>query len=173
MTSGFQAVTTINTNFDDIETEFQDSVLYRNNPAGEPNEMNCDLDMNGYDILNIGNLSALVSASYSQAVLFGTARDGTGTHSLSVGDAYRYIEFSASSSVTAVAFLTPISTAGWANGTWIGLAQIGVGQIKVVADTGVTLRYRGAPRTAGQYSTARLIHKGADVWYLEGDISAS
>ena len=42
----------INQNFQDIETELNDKVLYRNNPTGEPNQMENDLDMNSNDILN-------------------------------------------------------------------------------------------------------------------------
>lgn len=44
----------INDNFSKIEDEFNDKVLYRNNPDGEPNEMLDPLDMNGYKIYNLG-----------------------------------------------------------------------------------------------------------------------
>ena len=55
--SGLFSTTALNTNFDDIETEFQDNVLYRDNPAGEPNAMQNDIDMNGNDLLNVTNIS--------------------------------------------------------------------------------------------------------------------
>jgi hypothetical protein len=45
--------TLINGNFTAIENEFQNKVLYRNNPTGEPNGMLTNLDMNGKRILNL------------------------------------------------------------------------------------------------------------------------
>ena len=44
----------INTNFEEIETALEDRVLYRDNPTGEPNQMEQDIDMNGNSILNYG-----------------------------------------------------------------------------------------------------------------------
>lgn len=43
----------INQNFTDIEEEFQNKVLYRNNPESEPNTMETALDMNSKRILNL------------------------------------------------------------------------------------------------------------------------
>ena len=55
----------INTNFEEIETALEDKVLYRDNPTGEPNQMEQDLDMNGNSILNydtdLTNTSNLIS----------------------------------------------------------------------------------------------------------------
>ena len=56
VTSGFAATTAINNAFDAIETELNSKVLYRDNPAGEPNQMENDLDMNGFNILNAGDV---------------------------------------------------------------------------------------------------------------------
>ena len=69
MTSGFLTATLIDANSDSIESEFQRKVLYRDNPTGEPNEMNNDIDMNGYNLLNLGNISIMASASLSQAII--------------------------------------------------------------------------------------------------------
>ena len=55
-TSGY-ALSVINDNFVKLMAEFQDKVLYRNNTSGEANAMQNDLDMNGKDILNVGNLT--------------------------------------------------------------------------------------------------------------------
>lgn len=49
-------LTTINANFDKIEQEFQNKVLYRDNPTGEPNTVEKDLDMNGKSLLNVGSI---------------------------------------------------------------------------------------------------------------------
>jgi len=55
----------INTNFEEIETALEDKVLYRDNPTGEPNQMEQDIDMNGNSLLNYGtnltNTSSLIS----------------------------------------------------------------------------------------------------------------
>lgn len=51
------SIATINDNFDKIEQELQDKVLYRDNPTGEPNSMDQNLDMNGYDILNVRSIT--------------------------------------------------------------------------------------------------------------------
>ena len=62
ITSGYASTTALNTAFNAIESEFQNKVLYRNNPAGEPNTMENDLDFNSNDILNVGtaNVTSLV-----------------------------------------------------------------------------------------------------------------
>ena len=57
ITSGYASTTQLNANFDAIESELNNNVLYRNNPAGEPNTMQNDLDMNSNAINNITNLS--------------------------------------------------------------------------------------------------------------------
>lgn len=56
LSSGFNSTTTLNNAFDAIETELNNKVLYRNNPSGEPNQMEQDFDMNGYNILNAGGV---------------------------------------------------------------------------------------------------------------------
>jgi len=45
--------TETNSNFDLVEQEFQNRVLYRDNPDGEPNQMENSLDMNSNRILNL------------------------------------------------------------------------------------------------------------------------
>lgn len=52
VTSGFLSQEALNNNFEAIQEELQSKVLYRDNPNGEPNSMENDLDMNGHRILN-------------------------------------------------------------------------------------------------------------------------
>lgn len=172
LTTGFQTVGTINNNYDQLEYELQEKVLYRSNPSGEPNEMQNDLDMNGYRILNIGNSSALASLTTVQSVVWGTQRDGTGTHSLSVGDTFRTVEVSASSSVTAVMYLNTQAATSWSSGSWISLFQKGLGKIKIQPAAGVFIRSPATVTgTRRQYGTINLKYRGSDVWYLDGDLS--
>ena len=51
--SGFKSVTKLITNFDKIEDDLNNKVLYRNNPEGEPNQMENNLDMNSQRIVNL------------------------------------------------------------------------------------------------------------------------
>lgn len=49
----------INSNFQKIEDELNNKVLYRDNPAGEPNTVASDVDMNSKSLLNVGSLSVI------------------------------------------------------------------------------------------------------------------
>ena len=57
ISSGYASNTTFNTTFTAIENEFQQKVLYRYNPAGEPNSMQNDLDLNSNDINNVKDIT--------------------------------------------------------------------------------------------------------------------
>jgi hypothetical protein len=52
------SLSTINGNFALIASEMQNKILYRNNPVGEPNAIITDVDLNGNDIINGGNITA-------------------------------------------------------------------------------------------------------------------
>ena len=43
----------LNTNFEAIETDLNDKVLYRDNPAGSPNSMQSTLDLNSNRLINL------------------------------------------------------------------------------------------------------------------------
>ena len=58
ITAGYASATALNLSFNLIEDEFNNNVLYRNNPTGEPNQMENALDLNNNDILNAGTLNA-------------------------------------------------------------------------------------------------------------------
>jgi len=52
ISSGYASIAQLNAAFNAIETEFQNKVLYRNNTSGEANQMEHDIDLNGYKIIN-------------------------------------------------------------------------------------------------------------------------
>lgn len=54
--TNIDGLSVINDNFDKIEQELQNKVLYRDNPSGEPNAMENSIDMNGFDIINAGRV---------------------------------------------------------------------------------------------------------------------
>lgn len=81
----------INENFTRIETEFQNKVLYRNNPIGEANTLESDIDANSKSIYNVDNLtvSGTLSAgginfdAINSALVWRGAWNGGTTYSLS------------------------------------------------------------------------------------------
>ncbi len=55
--TNLNTLSVINDNFDKIELEFQNKALYRNNPDGEPNALQNDIDANGNSIYNVQDLT--------------------------------------------------------------------------------------------------------------------
>lgn len=49
-------ISTINANFALLEAEFQDKVLYRDNPLGETNTVTNNLDLDGNDVFNVNTV---------------------------------------------------------------------------------------------------------------------
>jgi hypothetical protein len=86
--SGFKR-SSLNENFDTIETELNDKVLYRDSPSGRSNAMLQDLDMNSKAILNGGD------SSFTQLTVGGLLLDvdGTGVSTLpdQAGQAGKYL----------------------------------------------------------------------------------
>ena len=58
ITAAYASNSLLNTNFTAIQDELNNNVLYRNNPAGEANQMANDLDMNSNHILNADTVYA-------------------------------------------------------------------------------------------------------------------
>lgn len=166
--SGFTSVSDLNQNFVDLESELQNNILYRNNPSGEPNQMQNDLDMNGFNILNIGaGTTGLASASTSQAI--SSLEVGSGTYTLVASTvAYRWLEMS--STLTQVAILTSEGIGAWQTGQTFHMMQKNTGQILISPETSVSVRYTETLKTRKQFSTLQLVYLGSDVWQLIGDV---
>lgn len=58
LTTNFGSQTLHNTNNAEIESHLNSKVLYRDNPEGEPNQMETPLDMNSFRILNLPDASS-------------------------------------------------------------------------------------------------------------------
>ena len=56
ITAGYNSATQLNNAFALLAAELQGKVLYRDNPAGEPNTLENEIDMNTNDINNVGNI---------------------------------------------------------------------------------------------------------------------
>jgi hypothetical protein len=80
VSSGYLSQAALNANFTSIEDEFQNKVLYRDNPSGEPNSMQTHLDMNGFHILNAGNINPVDADSISYTP------DGTGAETRTIAE---------------------------------------------------------------------------------------
>lgn len=86
--SGFNR-SVVNDNFDKIEDDLQDRVLYRNNPTGEPNQMEHELDMNGFRIINGGAAASdndYVTLGQIEAIVQALSGDVPALYNEFVGD---------------------------------------------------------------------------------------
>ena len=75
----------INENFQALEDELNNKVLYRDNPAGQANVMTNDLDMNSNDVLNAGTVAVQVITL--DGVNYSTVLDGKVTQASNFADA--------------------------------------------------------------------------------------
>lgn len=92
------------------------------------------------------------------------------TYTLAFSDAGKVATFDNASAITVT--IPNEATAGWKDGTVIGLVQEGAGAVSVAAGAGVTLRSKGSVTGInGQWATASLLYLGSDVWLLSGDIA--
>jgi hypothetical protein len=71
--------------------------------------------------------------------------------------------------------IPPNSSVAFPVGTQINVIQIGSGQVTFAIGSGVTIVSTGAasaaPKLRAQYSSATLIKRDTDLWYVVGDIS--
>lgn len=58
----------INSNFEKIETALNTQVLYRQNPEGEDNAVKQDIDMDGNDLINVGDVQINGYGSFVEAI---------------------------------------------------------------------------------------------------------
>jgi len=65
----FLSVIGIDNRFNQVQDELNDKVLYRDNPVGEPNEMNNDLDMNDNDVINVGSIRLRNGSSFVEDII--------------------------------------------------------------------------------------------------------
>jgi hypothetical protein len=68
ISSGYNAVVKLNENFSRIAAALNNQVLYRNNPTGEPNALQSDVDVNGKTLFNVGEISLVGGGGLVQAV---------------------------------------------------------------------------------------------------------
>jgi hypothetical protein len=71
--------------------------------------------------------------------------------------------------------IPPNSSVAFPIGAQINIIQIGAGQVTINIGSGVTIVSTGAtvnaPKLRAQYSSATLVKRDTDLWYVVGDIS--
>jgi hypothetical protein len=97
------------------------------------------------------------------------AQTGT-TYTPILSDNGKLVTLDNASSIT-LTVPTNISVS-YATGAQINLLQLGLGQVTVVGDTGVTVYSTPGANFRAQYSAATLIKLDTDTWLLTGDLSA-
>jgi len=100
------------------------------------------------------------------------AQVGT-TYTFVLGDNGQMISANNASAQTYT--IPPNSSVAFPDGTQINVIQIGAGQVTFAQGSGVTIvstgATSGAPKLRAQYSSATLIKRSTDLWYVVGDIS--
>jgi Major tropism determinant N-terminal domain len=110
-------------------------------------------------------------SSYAPANLQFNAQVGT-TYTFALTDKDKMVTANNASSQTYT--IPPNSSVAFPDGSQINIIQIGAGQVTFAQGSGVTIVSTGAsaaaPKLRAQYSSATLIKRSTDLWYVVGDI---
>ena len=90
-------------------------------------------------------------------------------YSFVLSDRGKFIEFNSASAQTAT--VQPDATTNFVTGTQIDVVQMGVGLLTIAAGSGVTLRFTPTNKLRAQNSSASLVKRAANDWWLVGDMS--
>ena len=97
-------------------------------------------------------------------------KDQTASYTLVLADAGKLIRQNVGTANTVT--IPANASVAFPIGTQISVSQAGAGQTTLTPATGVTINSPGsATKTRVQFSTAKLVKTGADVWLLSGDIA--
>lgn len=98
----------------------------------------------------------------------------TSNYTLVLTDKNKFIEMNITSSANTVSVPTDAAV-NFPIGSQINITQYGTGKTQIVAVTPATTSIRSTPGNylRAQYSSATLIKRAANEWYLIGDLSAS
>lgn len=98
------------------------------------------------------------------------AQTGT-TYTFVKTDAGKLVTLSNASAITLT--IPPNSSVALAIGTSIDITQLGVGQVTIVAGSGVTVNATPSLVLRTQYSSATCIKTAADTWLVVGDLQSA
>ena len=104
------------------------------------------------------------------AIIAINAQTGT-TYTTVLTDDGKLITCSNASAISVT--IPPNSSVAYGIGTQINFAQLGAGQVTLVAGAGVTLNSAGAKlKLNAQYAVATCVKTGANEWFVVGNLSA-
>ena len=109
----------------------------------------------------------LVDTNYKRNVVLNTQAGAN--YNLAMSDANKMVEMNNASANTLT--IPPNSTTSFATGTVINIGQYGLGQTTITPGSGVTIRSSSGLKLRTQYSTASLVKRGTDEWWLSGDLT--
>ena len=92
-------------------------------------------------------------------------------YTLVLSDANKAVESTSASAVNIT--VPPNSSVAYPVGTVIEIAQVGNGQITIVAGSGVTINTPATLKSRTQWATLVLRKRATDTWLLAGDMAAS
>ena len=139
-----------------------------------------DVTITGAGVTAIGS-GVIVDADVSPTAAIGRGKIAdmsidtkTGNYTLVLTDANKLIEMNITSTANTVSVPTDASIA-FPIGTQINITQYGTGKTQILAVTSGTTSIRSTPGSylRDRYSSATLIKRATDEWYLIGDLSAS
>jgi hypothetical protein len=92
----------------------------------------------------------------------------TASYTLALTDTGKAVEVTSASATNLT--VPPNSSVAFPIGAVIEVAQIGAGQVTIVAGAGVTLRTANGLKLRAQYSTASVRKRATDEWVVAGDV---
>lgn len=122
-------------------------------------------DFTAGQVLTAAELDAVATAMIAI-----NAQTGT-TYTTVLTDDGKLITCSNASAISVT--IPPNSSVAYGIGTQINFAQLGAGQVTLVAGAGVTLNSSGAKlKLKDQYSVATCVKTDTNTWFVVGNLSA-
>ncbi len=122
-------------------------------------------DFTAGQILTAAELDAVATAMIAI-----NAQTGT-TYTTVLADDGKFITCSNAASISVT--IPPNSSVAYGIGTQINFAQLGAGQVTLVAGSGVTLNSSGAKlKLKDQYSVVTCVKTDTNTWFVVGNLSA-
>ena len=150
------------------------------NSSGVPTSVAAtgDVTVDSSGVASIGS-GVIVNADISStaAIDLGKIADVTidsksSTYTLALTDKNKFIEMTNSTSASVI---VPTNSVAFPVGSQVHIVQNGTGKVHVVANTPGTTSIRSTPGQylRAQYSSATLLKRATEEWYLVGDLSAT
>ena len=115
-------------------------------------------------------LTASEQNQLATAIIAINAQTGT-TYTTVLTDDGKLITCSNASAISVT--IPPNSSVAYGLGTQLNFAQLGAGQVTLVAGAGVTLNSSGAKlKLKDQYSVATCVKTDTNTWFVVGNLSA-